>query len=242
MDATAALLVDGAFLLVDSGLAPQQSLDVVDSVLLARHVAAQAVATDAAGYVGALHRALGNIGWTSTDTTQHSTRLDCGKGVKDTRCVPLTVIAEEMTGYLPGDLVKRLVAEVSALERAGTAVRQAWVTPASQSQAQACLLIVATLKEHVPVLVYDYNEITPAEHALGYPWSPLTGPGTLAQISGSAAMNRTVFTTAFSAALSAKVAPMRAAAVIPLGGVTPGTSPHERPAKDATQKGNIDDS
>ncbi|WP_049560091.1 hypothetical protein [Nonomuraea sp. SBT364] len=203
-----ALLVDGAFLLLDSGLTAQQGQDVVNSVLLARHVAAQTVAADAGGYANALRQALGNIGWTSTDIATHDTPLTTGG-------TPLTSIAGEMVKIASADLVDRLVAEVSALERAGPAIRRAWAAQSNQTPARS-LLLIATLNNDVPVLVYDYNELAPAEHATGYPWSALTDPGTLSQFSGSAVMNRMVFTTAFSSALATKVAPMRSTAVVPL--------------------------
>lgn len=204
-----ALLVDGAFLLLDSGLTTQQSQDVVNSVLLARHVAAQTVAADAGGYANALRQALGNIGWTSTDIAAHDTPLTTGG-------TPLTSIAGEMDKIASAELVDRLVAEVSALDRAGPAIRRAWAAQSNQTPARSSLLLIATLNNDVPVLVYDYNELAPAEHATGYPWSALTEPGTLSQFSGSAVMNRMVFTAAFSSALATKVAPMRSTAVVPL--------------------------
>jgi hypothetical protein len=216
MDTTTALLVDGAFLLVDGRLTPQQSQDVVNSVLLARHVATQSPAADAAGYATALGQVLGNIGWTSTDFTRHSTSMDGTKGADGTGPTPLAIIAEELAGCLPSDIISRLVAEVAALERASPQVRQAWATSASHAKAQSCLLIAATLDDNGPALVYDYNETTPGKHATGYPWSPLTGPGTLTQFRGTARMNRTVFTADFSAALAAKVATTRSSAVVPL--------------------------
>ncbi|MEV4224870.1 hypothetical protein [Nonomuraea sp. NPDC049725] len=199
MNATTALLVDGAFLLLDGALTAQQGDDVVNSVLLARHVAAQTVASDAGGYADALCQALGNIGWTSTDIATHSTQLAAGSA-------PLTSITGELAKLAPGALVDELV---TALEGAGPAARQAWKAPPG-------LLMIARLDSGVPVLAYDYSELTPAEPASGYPSAPLTEAGTLAQFTGSAAMNRMVFTTAFSQALAAKVAPMRKAAVIPL--------------------------
>ncbi|WP_283138837.1 hypothetical protein [Rhizohabitans arisaemae] len=222
MDTTTALLVDGAFLLVDGALTPQQDQDVVNSVLLARLVAAQAAAADGGSYANAFQRVLGNVGWTSTGIAKRSTQLDCAKGSRGPKSgkgvgpAPLTIIAQGMTEHLSDDLVSRLVTEVSGLEQAGPAVRQAWVTAANQAQTQACLLIVAVAVNDVPTLVYDYSELTPVKQATGYPWSPVTEPGTLTEFSGTAAMNRTVLTADFSAALAAKVAQARPAAVIPL--------------------------
>ncbi|SDG47419.1 hypothetical protein SAMN05421505_104277 [Sinosporangium album] len=216
MNTMTALLVDGAFLLVDGALTPQQNRDVVNSVLLARLVAAQAAAGDAGSYVNAFLQVLGNVGWTGTDITKRTTQLDGAKGPKGVGLAPLTIITQGMTEHVSSDLINRLVAEVSSLEQASSAVRQAWATTANRPQAQACLLIVATLVDGVPMLVYDYAELTSVKQATGYPWSPLTGPGTLTQFSGVVAMNRTVFTADFSAALANKVTPTRSAAVIPL--------------------------
>ncbi|GII93411.1 hypothetical protein [Sinosporangium siamense] len=219
MDTMTALLVDGAFLLVDGALTPQQNQDVVNSVLLARLVAAQAAAGDAGSYVNAFLKVLGNVGWTGTDITKRSMQLDIAKGPKGAKGVgpaPLTIITQGMTEHMSSDLVNRLVAEVSNLEQASSAVRQAWATKATQPQAQACLLIVAALVNGAPMLVYDYNELTPANQTTGYPWSPVTEPSTLTQFSGTAVMNRTVFTADFSTTLASKVASARSGAVIPL--------------------------
>ncbi|MEV3978575.1 hypothetical protein [Nonomuraea sp. NPDC049758] len=231
MDATTAMLVEGAFLLLDGGFTAQQGEDVVNSVLLAGHVAAQAAAPDATGYAAELRQALGNIGWTTTDLTRDSTQLDCGDQPDKTgrfwkagktggtsgspECVPLTIIGQALARQLTSDLADQVVAGVSALQTAGPQVRQAWA-PASRTGPPSCLLFVATLTGGVPMLAYNYNQLTPGTDATGYPWSAVTEPGTLAQFSGSAAMNRMVFTTAFSGALAAKVAPLRPTAVVPL--------------------------
>lgn len=213
MDATTALLVDGAFVLLGDGLDTDQKRDVVNSVLLARKLTAKRRAPDADGYARAFHDVLANVGWISTKINKVAKHVDPATG--DARS-PLELIAAELGDTLPDDLLGALVAGVAGLADARPAVREAWQTTTSDENACASLLIVATPANGVPMLVYDYNELSPALIAGEYPWSALTGPGTLTQLYGSVALNPAVFTARLSEELAAKVAPLRPAAVVPI--------------------------
>jgi hypothetical protein len=206
-----ALLVEGAFLLVDDALTQSRRDVVVDSVLLAWHIARSA--DHSGGHAGALTEVLANIGWTATSASRSETELE-GSLIRGP--VPLAIIAQELDGLLPTRLTGELVAGVDALEKAGPDTLRAWDTKADDPDAQAALLMVATLDGDQPMLAYDYAVLSPAKPSKGYPWTRLKGPGTLTQQYGALVLNASVLGSDLGAQLAARVAPLLPTAVIQL--------------------------
>ncbi len=203
-----ASLVDGAFLLADTMLSPGRKRDVINSVVCARRAGAKSNPAERP-----YGTTLGNIGWVGS--RENSSAVDL-KPQPHKNKVPLEVVLDSLGTLLSEELAKLLTAKISSLGGKSADIRAAWAqaaaSDASDPQARCSSLFVATADpDGTPSLVYNHNELAPANPSDGYPWSALTKPGRLTQYWGQATMDPTIFTPDFSSQLNARVASLNVA-------------------------------
>lgn len=184
--------VAGAAVALPAGTKPGDP--VVDALLYALTAAQRS--TTAQPLLDTVVADLALLGFSATSSASSSTTLR-------PRDVPLT--------KAPG-APSFVGATVAAVRRASSAVRAAFAgfaaSGASTATTRACAQVTTTAGE-VAIVLALLELSPPADDAAGFPWAPVTAPGTLTLRTASLAADPVVWTPAVARQLAQKVAALQ---------------------------------
>ncbi|GEK23134.1 hypothetical protein [Cellulomonas xylanilytica] len=202
MTGPSAVLVDGALLVLDPTAQPAATRDgIVDSLLMALHLAERATPATPGELVSAVVSTLAQLGWVLGSSSNLTTDVRAGRAPLDS------------AGATLGDTG---VTAVDSLRTAPPDALHAWHSFGStRPGSREALVAHAAATPSGPTLALVHLSLAPAVPVKGFPWTRLTTAATLTVHDVSLSTNPAVYTPAMLSELAAKVAGA-AGEVIPL--------------------------